>query len=566
MNIAQHCSEVRDPEGETFSWIGSRRAYNLTESATSSGIFHITGRPGCGKSVLAKYIYRLIESQTGPPEKFVIRRVVYYAFNARDEGRRTVLSILASLNAQLLEGEHTFPKHLEDLLENLSSSTSWTIRQLQDLLFNLVTCPRLALPKGSKMVFIIDAVDECDQGPLREGLLEWFHQLVESCHSTMHISFVVTSRPYADITFSGAAMTLDLNVEDAVDKDLESYIHQGTARLIQRRPPFRAYQHKIIAKLQHRAEKMFLLVELLLDRMLRLHNSSPISIERLLASLPSTLSEIYRDIWSEIAPSDQQRAKMIFSWLLCAFRPLSMTELDTAIATHEFHAACKTKDVAGLLNVTSRHDVFHPLSKLYQSQIEPFRSLDLKGDLERLFGPLIHIEKEKSYIEKFGNSLDAEGLNIALEQLLESKLQDITDTRDLRYANLPRSSGQSSYVVPPTPRITSGLRSPSAFSMVQEESPRVNLCHQTVKEHFLNDPSFLDLASVHLEMAYLCVRLRDGTIPGDDDTESVSTILAPDVDGLEDYSEHWVNHRDKAISLNPSLQGIVRFRCRKWGD
>jgi hypothetical protein len=73
-------------------------------------------------------------------------------------------------------------------------------------------------------------------------------------------------RPYADILFSEMNPTkLDLNKEEAMDTDLTTYIHKVVSRLIKKRPPFLVYSEEITKKLLDRAEKMYLLVDLILD-------------------------------------------------------------------------------------------------------------------------------------------------------------------------------------------------------------------------------------------------------------------------------------------------------------
>jgi hypothetical protein len=76
---------------------------------------------------------------------------------------------------------------------------------------------------------------------------------------------------------------------------------------------------------------MYLLVKLLVDMILNITDSSPRALEELLNSLPSTLAEIYNKIWTHLGV-DRERAKAFFTWVLCAFRPLTLEEFATFVA------------------------------------------------------------------------------------------------------------------------------------------------------------------------------------------------------------------------------------------
>jgi hypothetical protein len=405
------------------------------------------------------------------------------------------MNIISSLILQICENHNCLPETAEGQIQSLNKRVSWKYGHLQELLLSLITRDEHDPIQTPKIIIIIDALDECDPPEERSKILETLNRIVrETQGRSSCVRFVITSRPYADILFSEMNPTkLDLNNEEAMDADLTAYIHKEVSLLIKKRPRFLVYSEEITKKLLDRAEKMYLFVDLILDLALRQFDSKPDSIEQILASLPTKLSEVYDGIWLKIGAAEEVRAKLILSWLLCAFRPFKEKELSEALARYDFHMTWNSWTPHDKLEFSNKVYTFKSDTTL-QRQVDRYKTRDLRGDLTRLFGPLIQV-----------------------------------------------------------PQVEDG---PCG------DCSRINLCHQTVKEHFLKKSSFIDVAGTHFQMAELCTCILQSVIPGDSDTTSIDTndgavtILLGD----EDYSEKWLQHRSIAISLEPSFAGKVRLR------
>ncbi|KAF2195122.1 hypothetical protein K469DRAFT_757143 [Zopfia rhizophila CBS 207.26] len=237
---------------------------------------------------------------------------------------------------------------------------------------------------------------------------------------------------------------------------------------------------------------MYLLIELLVDLIRNHTDSLPISMERLLKSLPSDVAGIYDRMWSLIPAEDEPRAGVIFPWILCAFRPLVESELSTAIARFDRDSAMKPEFEACWKLKTyeerreRRSEIENPLNSAFC--IDSYWSQDRKGDLNRLFGPLVH---------------------------LEARMRD---------------------------QVIAG-----------NSSLRVMICHRTVKDHFLIRFGFIEKGKSHLQMALLCARILDGTLPGDLDTEyrgDIDDLATLDVPPNGSYTLYW--ERNKRRQLQPT--------------
>lgn len=232
-----------------------------------------------------------------------------------------------------------------------------------------------------------------------------------------------------------------------------------------------------------------------------------IEIDKLLSSLPTNLSEIFDEIWSRVAArKDESRAKMIFSWILCAFRPFTIRELEIAMAHHDYDAAMQSK-FAHLWRFEwaerfrKRPFLESPLDE--ENVLDSYLPIDLVGDLSHMFGPLVYIE----------DMLDLEGR----EQ--------------------------------------------------SRKSSHVTLCQLSVRDHFLSRLNFIDEGRVHFQMAVLCARHMDRLVTGDPDrisAESLAydgvTILDPITDA---YPLFYRDHRSMATITNEEEFQAIRL-WRPW--
>jgi hypothetical protein len=497
MDINLHCQEVRNPESNTFAWIQDHPGYTETLQSEESGVFHITGKPGCGKTVLAKHIYRLLTARPRPSA----HHVAFFACSALNDAQKTAMNIISSLILQICTNRTRLPGTSEGQIQSLNKIVSWKYGYLQELLLSLITFDEQDPIKPPKIIIIIDALDECDLPEERSKILETFNKIVrETQGRSSSVRFVITSRPYADILFSETnPMKLDLNIEDAMDTDLTTYIHEEVSRLIKKRPPFLAYREEIANKLLVRAEKMYLFVDLILELALRQFDSKPDSIEQILASLPTKLSEVYDEIWSKIGAAEEVRAKLILSWLLCAFRPLSEDELSEALARHDFNMAWNSWTPPAKLEFSNNIYSFKSETTL-QRQVDQYKTRDLRGDLTRLFGPLIQVPQGED--GPCGPCLSHSRINLCHQIVKEHFLKKISFI----------------YVAG------------THFQMAE-------LCSCILQDIILGDS---DTTSIDTD---------DGAL----------MILNDD----EDYSEKWLQHRSIAVSLEPSFEGKVRLRRKR---
>ena len=386
MDLDDHLAAVHDPEADTFQWIFQTSIIIDLWVSLSSTIVHFTGKPGCGKSVLAKKLYKESIERIARGDAFVRKEkaiegaldsntvpLLFFACKDTDARRRTASNLLSGLIAQIvvyLGAEENRSSILAPLSETHDrragkvddSSDVWTWPLLLEIFVNLVTCGSF-----QSIICVIDALDECEAGTQRNSLLDCFESVVKKGNQNGYcFRFLITSRSYHDLRFDPLhARHIELDDEDNMNTDLDVFIRAGVSKLLKKRPGYKFHQSRVIETLHARADKMYLLVDLLLHFLEENTDSSPEAVKKALLSLPSDVTGVYHRIWSRIKPEDRNRAENLISWILLAFRSLSIEQIAAALTVRNAH----TDDY----------------------NLEYYQCLKqiLQEDLQRLFGPLL---------------------------------------------------------------------------------------------------------------------------------------------------------------------------------
>jgi hypothetical protein len=409
MDIDKHLSLTSIPQEGTFTWIYERLNLRDLGSRQEKRLIHITGMPGCGKTVLSTWLYRNYQHATNR-NRNKHPGAIFYGFNGRDASRRGTQGMLSSLIYQMFHSGN-FRRHR--LLPHFTNSFK-TDPLPPDILVQIFQWA-CGLTELESTVCVIDALDECDQGAQRDDLVSCLASIIRQ--DANKLAIIVASRDYWDITFestspsSGSVIRVNLDDENAMQTDLRAYTERCVKDFIKKRPEYSSYEDELIIRICGRAGNgMFLMVQLLTDLLYRSVDSSPMAIRCTINSLPSTLQEVYRGIWQTIPPGNEPRARQVMCWILTAFRPIAVQTLADALA-HETVLDDETNDIS-LIDA---------------------RPIDLKGDLKRLFGPLIRITDTVELVHQSAKDFFFLESN---RQLLQSKYSVLTPDRHIDIAKV----------------------------------------------------------------------------------------------------------------------------------
>ena len=281
------------------------------------GFLWIRGKPGTGKSTLMKFL--LANAKRSMKDRIVIS----FFFNARGEGlEMSTLGTYQSLLLQLLE---QFPA-LQSVFDSLylsnrgnSAKHQWTVETLKTLL-------ELAILRlgDSSLVCLIDALDECDEGQIRDmtSFFEHIGELAVSAGIRFQVCF--SSRHYPTITIR-KEIRLDLEGQDGHTQDIISYL-ESELRIGQSK-----MAEQVRIDVQEKASGIFLWVVLVVGILNKEYDSGhKHALRRRVHEIPGDLHELFRDILTRDF-LHREELVLCVQWVLFARQPLRPEQIYHAI-------------------------------------------------------------------------------------------------------------------------------------------------------------------------------------------------------------------------------------------
>jgi ankyrin repeat domain-containing protein 50 len=308
------------------AWIG----------ANNATILLVSGKPGSGKSVLARHVIEKLRLHRQHSHESA---VAYFFFSGR--GERIEEETAGMLRAMLYQILHDAPllfdkipimhqfNELKD--QNRNGEVEWPLDILKDLFLSL------RFQEVIKTFYlIIDSLDESEAEHSAYLVCDILRELcLDSQAAQVECKFKVllTSRPK---TFSE---TLDgrfencprISLELHTKADIETYVsNRINSFLTHLQGGLRPLRDIII----RRADGVFLWVNLVMER-LKKRSSKGDNLEELeevVKTLPNEMEKLYRNILGEVVEGgDIEERSIMFQWVLFAERPLTLAEFQTAV-------------------------------------------------------------------------------------------------------------------------------------------------------------------------------------------------------------------------------------------
>ncbi|KFY34436.1 hypothetical protein V494_06771 [Pseudogymnoascus sp. VKM F-4513 (FW-928)] len=276
-----------------------------------------TGMPGAGKTILTSTVVRHLYSIFENDDTVGI---AYLYCNFRRGQDQEPAELLTSLLKQLLRKKPLVPDYLKRLYQYYQlNGLRPTYNQILESIYSIII-------GNSRTFIVIDALDECQVSnrDRKTFLSDIFNLQIKS-----QVSLFATSRFIPEIIneFKGS---LSLEIR-ARDDDVRTYLDKNMFSLplcILRDPTLQEQIKTDIVK--------FLLAQLHLDSLT--DKLTPKAVKSTLEKLPKgseAYDEAYKEAMKRIEGKKQgfrDIAKRVLSWITCAKRPLSMLELQHALA------------------------------------------------------------------------------------------------------------------------------------------------------------------------------------------------------------------------------------------
>ena len=290
----------------------------LSMDTPTPRLLWLTGRPGCGKTYVSAHIIGLLEQQ--------YYRSAYFFCKTQIEEKRTALGIFRTMAWQLLQTIHIkaairFAKPCQRGEPLNLSHTCSIIEGLHD--------------PDRPTWLVVDGLDECSENDQEEvlqrcGYLAKLFKVAIISRGTQKIENGLHAAVGNE--FSHMRMT-----EEETKVDIENYLSQKVQEVAKQSPRLSAnLQDEIVGMLSTGAKGMFLWVHIMTEQLAKLClYENDTAIKAALHEYPTDLDGYYSrtlENISRMAPGIRRIALKLLQWIVCAFRALTVTELDYAIS------------------------------------------------------------------------------------------------------------------------------------------------------------------------------------------------------------------------------------------
>ncbi|RYP51033.1 hypothetical protein DL768_003533 [Monosporascus sp. mg162] len=301
-----------------------------------------TSNPGCGKSVLAKYLVdelRTAESRT----------ICYFFFKDDFEDQRSARSALSCILHQLFtQREDLFSDEIIRRLKTYKAPPANSYYELWELWDVLVMA--LQDNNAGEIICILDAFDECEDQE-RQNLANALCELYgreNNAKKNINLKFLVTSRPYDKIrrgfqplNIPGLPIIHLKGEGDAeismIAREIDIYIKDRVSR-IRANVHLKANEEQLLLQELRRIPNqtylwVYLTLEWIEDEINNKINET--EIRNVTSSLPRTVDEAYENILAKSKNSEE--AKKLLHIIVAAARPLTLAEMDLALTLRQNH-------------------------------------------------------------------------------------------------------------------------------------------------------------------------------------------------------------------------------------
>lgn len=318
---------------ETCEWFTSHPRFREWNESPDSSLLWVSADPGCGKSVLLKY---LVDEALPRPRG---RTVCYFFFKDDYDDQKTATSALASLLRQVLIAQPSLlPQSVLEKFEIDGRQLINSFRDLWSILMNVSSNPQ-----AGEIIFVIDALDEC-QDVDRNQLIEE----IKKAHLNRdhNIKFLMTSRPYGHIRSAFQSLerqspTIHLNAEDEIEvqkisREIDLVIASRVREVADRKSLEQSEHAFLLEQLTSIQHRTYLWVTLTIEFIEKIPGFTKGNVRRAMgAEIPTSVNDAYSKILNQ--SPNHAKARKLLHIILAAKRPLLVEELSLALAVRKLH-------------------------------------------------------------------------------------------------------------------------------------------------------------------------------------------------------------------------------------
>ncbi|KAK6526312.1 hypothetical protein TWF694_004911 [Orbilia ellipsospora] len=362
----------------TCEWFTTHPYFQKWMTSGSSRMLWVSADPGCGKSVLAKY---LVDDILKSKE----RTTCHFFFKDDFEGQGSITNALCCILFQLFEMKRDLlSEEIIDRFEITGEGFTGSFSTLWDTL--LIAAKNR---ECGEIVCVLDAVDECEESGRHHLIQELQKLYIAEPDVNFNLKFLLTSRPYLDIrnrfrslesSQSFIALRGDSELElEKISQEIDLFIEARVKDIKERFHLTENERDLLSEKFKLVPNRTYLWAHLTLDlvesgiKLKNKNNRNKIEentelntdmhkklIEKLISQLPTTVDEAYERILSKSC--NPSRAERLLNIVVAAMRPFTLQEMRLALILQDNHQSYRS------LNL-NRHKTDSKLEEDFRDEI-----------------------------------------------------------------------------------------------------------------------------------------------------------------------------------------------------
>ena len=335
-----HRQRVPSAVDGTCTWYLEHERFIAWKTEERSSLLWVSADPGYGKSVLSSFLVdrlRSAESQAALPGA-----VCFFFFKDDSDEQKTAVPAFCAILHQLFEKNNSLIVHALPEFRGKGKRFTENFHSLWEVFTR-------AVEHSGNVICVIDALDECEKSTrsiLMDSLVKFYSNPnagKETSGASGRLKIILTSRPYQSIEDSFHDLPrIRLKGEDettSVSADVKLLITERVRKLALRRNlPYQVHMN-LLSSLIEGADQTFLWVSLVLGILDETPEASERGLQRILRNLPKDLDTVYDKILG--GSRDPLRAKRILNIIVAAARPLTLDEMNIALAIETHHKSVK---------------------------------------------------------------------------------------------------------------------------------------------------------------------------------------------------------------------------------
>ncbi|KAH8652926.1 hypothetical protein BGZ61DRAFT_281830, partial [Ilyonectria robusta] len=315
-------NRVEDRVEGTCQWFLKHKHFQMWLKR-ESGPLLVSADPGCGKSVLAKYLI-----DHGLPQSATI---CYFFF--KDQDQNTVRQALCALLHQLFSQKPSLIKHAMPQFRKDGQGLINATQSLWEVLRNAIKDPQ-----AGPVIMVLDALDECAESDFADLMRNVESQFRGDHLGHGKLKYLLTCRPYDQIISKFRGL-LDAfpniripgeEVSETISQEVNHVITRRVNQLSVKKRLSPQIESHLEKRLQETTHRTYLWVYLVFDYLDKEDFKKTLKgVESIITTLPRSINEAYEQILNKTKEDPMVRKAL--SIILAASRPLTLSEMNVAV-------------------------------------------------------------------------------------------------------------------------------------------------------------------------------------------------------------------------------------------